>query len=65
MISFVDITFQTALLNRYQSTLVVAEHNNEKLSPVTLNTITAASKIGDVTCLVAGSQCSKVRSVVE
>ncbi|KAL4227208.1 hypothetical protein ACF0H5_012654 [Mactra antiquata] len=48
------------LQQRYQSTLVIAEHNNEKLTPVTLNTITAASKIGDVTCLVAGSQCSKV-----
>ncbi|XP_060606645.1 electron transfer flavoprotein subunit alpha, mitochondrial-like [Ruditapes philippinarum] len=55
---------RTALLNRYQSTLVVAEHNNEQLSPVTLNTITAASKIGDVTCLVAGSQCGKVAEEV-
>lgn len=49
---------------RFQSTLVVAEHNNETLTPVTLNTITAASQIGDVTCLVAGSQCSKVAEQV-
>lgn len=49
-----------ALLQRFQSTLVIAEHNNEALTPVTLNTVTAAGKIGDVTCLVAGSNCSKV-----
>lgn len=57
---------QTAyLLSRYKSTLVIAEHDNQKLVPVTLNTITAASKIGgDVTCLVAGTQCSKVAEQV-
>jgi len=52
-------------LKRLQSTLVIAEHNNEVLTPVTLNTVTAASKIGDVTCLVAGSNCSKVRNTVK
>jgi len=55
---------RTRLLQRFQSTLVVAEHNNEKLTPVTLNTITAAGQIGDVTCLVAGSNCSKVAEEV-
>uniref|UniRef100_A0A3P8VCB1 Electron transfer flavoprotein subunit alpha n=1 Tax=Cynoglossus semilaevis TaxID=244447 RepID=A0A3P8VCB1_CYNSE len=51
----------TGLLQRFQSTLVVAEHNNDKLTPITLNTITAASKLGgDVSCLVAGTNCSKV-----
>ena len=39
---------------------MIAEHNNEKLTPITLNTITAAGKLGDVTCLVAGTNCSKV-----
>jgi len=39
---------------------VVAEHNNEKLIPSTLNAITAASKLGDVVCLVAGNKCSGV-----
>lgn len=39
---------------------MVAEHNNQQLNPITLNTITAASKLGDVACLVAGSQCAKV-----
>lgn len=53
------------LLNRFQSTLVIAEHDNQKLGPITLNTITAAKKIGgDVTCLVAGSQCAKVAEEV-
>jgi len=49
------------LARRFQSTLILAEHNNEKLSPITLNAITAAKKVGgDVTCLVAGSKCSSV-----
>uniref|UniRef100_A0A8C2WZD8 Electron transfer flavoprotein subunit alpha n=1 Tax=Cyclopterus lumpus TaxID=8103 RepID=A0A8C2WZD8_CYCLU len=49
------------VLQRFQSTLVVAEHNNEKLTPITLNAITAASKLGgDVTCLVAGTNCTQV-----
>lgn len=52
---------QSGLLQRCQSTLVVAEHNNEKLTPITLNAITAASKLGgDVSCLVAGTSCAKV-----
>jgi len=49
------------LAQRFQSTLVLAEHNNEKLSPVTLNAITAAQKVGgSVSCLVAGTQCGPV-----
>ncbi|CAL8262006.1 unnamed protein product [Merluccius merluccius] len=51
----------TGFLQRLQSTLVVAEHNNDKLTPITLSAITAASKLGgEVTCLVAGTECSKV-----
>lgn len=43
--------------SRSQSTLVIADHNDEKLSPITLNTITAAKKIGHpITCLVAGTK---------
>ena len=46
--------------------MVIAEHDNQKLIPITLNTITAAGKIGgDVTCLVAGTQCSKVGKHIE
>jgi electron transfer flavoprotein alpha subunit len=39
--------------------LVVAEHDNAKLKPSTLNTLTAAAKIGQaVHVLVAGHQCA-------
>merc|ERR1711893_317222 len=51
------------LARRFQSTLVIAEHNNEKLNPLTLNAITAAGKLGgEVSCLVAGAKCSSVVS---
>lgn len=50
----------TAVLRRLQSTLVIAEHNNEAIAPITRNTLTAASKIGgDVAVLVAGENCAK------
>lgn len=53
------------LLSRNNSTLVIAEHTNDKLTPLTLNAITAARKVGgDVACLVAGTQCSKVAEEV-
>jgi len=55
----------SGFLKRFKSTLVIAEHNNEKLTPVTLNAVTAASKLGgDVSCLVVGSQCAKVAEEV-
>jgi len=44
---------------RYASTLIVAEHNNEALNPVTLSAITAAKQVGgDITALVAGTNCT-------
>jgi len=47
--------------SRSQSTLVIAEHSDNTLTPITLNTITAAKEIGgDISCLVAGSSCSQV-----
>ncbi|XP_009984970.1 PREDICTED: electron transfer flavoprotein subunit alpha, mitochondrial, partial [Tauraco erythrolophus] len=50
-----------SLLQRFQSTLVIAEHNNETLTPITLNTISAAKRLGgEVSCLVAGTSCDKV-----
>lgn len=59
--AFLRLAKNYARQSRFASTLVIAEHNNEKLTPVTLNAITAASKIGgDITCLIAGSQCTKV-----
>uniref|UniRef100_A0A8D0Q9N8 Electron transfer flavoprotein subunit alpha, mitochondrial n=1 Tax=Sus scrofa TaxID=9823 RepID=A0A8D0Q9N8_PIG len=46
---------------RFQSTLVIAEHANDTLAPITLNTITAAKRLGgEVSCLVAGTKCDKV-----
>jgi electron transfer flavoprotein alpha subunit len=37
--------------------LVVAEHDIAGLKPATLNTVTAAAKLGEVTVLVAGAGC--------
>lgn len=49
------------LAHRFQSTLVLAEHNNGKLNPVTLSAITAAQKVGGtVSCLVAGTKCGSI-----
>lgn len=64
---FVDKCLQQAgLLQRFQSTLVVAEHNNDKLTPITLSAITAASKLGgEVSCLVAGTNCTKVGNTLD
>ncbi|KAG8230146.1 hypothetical protein J437_LFUL010397 [Ladona fulva] len=55
----------SSLLSRFQSTLVIAEHNNEKLLPVTLNALTAAKKLGgEVTVLVAGTKCGPIAEQV-
>ena len=52
-------------LTRQASTLVLAEHDNAKLSPVTLHAITAANSVGgDITCLVAGTKCADVAKEV-
>ncbi|XP_025064188.1 electron transfer flavoprotein subunit alpha, mitochondrial isoform X8 [Alligator sinensis] len=49
-----------SMLRRFQSTLVIAEHTNESLTPITLNAITAAKCLGgEVSCLVAGTNCDK------
>ncbi len=43
------------------NSLVIAEHDNHQLSPGTLNTVSAATRIGgEVSVLVAGSQCDEV-----
>ncbi|GAA0834101.1 FAD-binding protein [Marinomonas arenicola] len=43
------------------SILLIAEHDNNKLNPVTLSAVTAARQIGgEITILVAGSSCQSV-----
>lgn len=60
-----SFTLQFGSIIRYESTLVIAEHNNENLLPITCNTLTAAKKIGgDVTVLVAGTKCDTVAQKV-
>jgi len=44
--------------------LVIAEHDNAALKGATLNTITAGGELGDVTVLVAGSDCGAVADEV-
>ena len=41
-------------------TLVLVEHDNASVKDATLATVTAASKLGEVHLLVAGSGCSAV-----
>lgn len=43
---------------------MVAEHDDEKLNSITLNAISAASKLGDVSVLVAGANAKKVAEQV-
>ncbi|EGC38859.1 hypothetical protein DICPUDRAFT_75605 [Dictyostelium purpureum] len=52
----------TYLKNYYTSCLVIAEHDNKNLLSGTLNTITAATKLGatNISVLVAGSGCNGV-----
>lgn len=48
--------------HRFQSTLIIAEHDNEKLAGVTRNALTAAKKLGgEVSVLVAGTKIGSVR----
>ena len=52
---------QSVAFQRFQSTLIIADHDNSALNPITLNTIAAAIKIGsDISCLVVGTQCANV-----
>lgn len=40
------------------SILVIAEHDNASIKDATLNTVTAAKELGEVTVLVAGTACA-------
>lgn len=46
---------------KFQSTLVIAEHNNQNLASITRNAVTAASKLGnEVSVLVAADSVASV-----
>jgi electron transfer flavoprotein alpha subunit len=52
-----------SIFNRFKSTLVIVEHDNQHITPITLNAITAATQIPKnetVTCLVIGTGCQSV-----
>lgn len=52
---------RSAQLRRFQSTLVLAEHSNEALNPITASAVTAAKRLGgNVTVLVAGTKVGPV-----
>jgi len=52
------ITSRAVASMRHASTLVLADHNNNNLSPSTLHSVAAAQKLGgDITVLVSGSGC--------
>lgn len=55
------ISYLCLQLRRFQSTLVLAEHNEQTLAAITENVVTAAQKIGgDITVLVAGKNVNAV-----
>lgn len=55
----------TYSLKRFQSTLIVAEHNNETLLPITKNVLTAAKKLGgEISVLVVGTKCGPAAEAV-
>ncbi|XP_063782659.1 electron transfer flavoprotein subunit alpha, mitochondrial [Pseudophryne corroboree] len=52
---------RTSALRRLLSTLVIAEHDTQQVTPITLSAISAAKRVGgDVSCLVAGTDCTKI-----
>ncbi|VDK75969.1 unnamed protein product [Litomosoides sigmodontis] len=53
---------QTAF--RFTSTLVLAEHTGDKLSPITLNAVNAASGLGEISVLVAGTDIMNIAEKV-
>ena len=50
------------MASRDASTLVVAEHNGDSVTPITYNALTASREVGgDIATLVVGEDCSNVR----
>ncbi|KAJ1347363.1 hypothetical protein KIN20_002399 [Parelaphostrongylus tenuis] len=59
------VVCQFSRTSRFGSTLVIAEHDDADLVPITFNAITAAGKLGDdITVLVTGANASKVAEKV-
>ncbi|VDM08343.1 unnamed protein product [Wuchereria bancrofti] len=52
------------IARRFTGTLVLAEHTNDKLSPITLNAVNAASRFGEISVLVAGSNINNIAEQV-
>lgn len=59
-INGISRTYLATFSKRWKSSLVIVEHKDGKLVPGSLNAISAAAKLGDVTCLVAGEKCSTI-----
>ncbi|XP_044740929.1 electron transfer flavoprotein subunit alpha, mitochondrial [Chrysoperla carnea] len=56
---------QPLYLSRFQSTLVVVEHNNKNVAAITQNALGAAKQLGgDVSVLVAGTGCGPVAEIL-
>lgn len=52
-------------MKKLQTTLIIAEHDNKTLSPITLNALTAAKKLGgEISVLVAGVKCEPAAEVL-
>ncbi|OZC07116.1 electron transfer flavoprotein FAD-binding domain protein [Onchocerca flexuosa] len=49
---------------RFNGTLVLAEHTGDKLNPITLSAVSAASKLGEISVLVAGTNVTKIAEQV-
>lgn len=59
------LNFQRFGQYRLASTLVLAEHNDDKLNPLTLNAVTAAKKIGnEISLLVTGKSLDNVAKMM-
>lgn len=49
---------------RLSSTLVLAEHTSGKLNPITLNTVNAASRLGEISVLITGTNIGNIAEQV-
>jgi electron transfer flavoprotein alpha subunit len=67
MLKLNQIARYNTVLKRFKNTLVIVEHDNQKVAGVTLNAIAAAAKIPKnetITAIVAGTGCKAVADEV-